>query len=77
MWRTRFRTVFILLLLILLIASAVFGVLTYWLGAKLPPVSGSGQGSEMPSWGVSGPETRSRVCDFGGKSLLSGHQSQE
>lgn len=40
MARIRFRVVFILLVLILLIASAIFGLLTYWLDRE-PPVSGS------------------------------------
>jgi hypothetical protein len=37
MLRTRFRIVFILLVLILLIVSALFGVLTYWLEAESLP----------------------------------------
>ena len=41
MARIRFRVVFILLVLILLIASAIFGLLTYWLDREPPPVSGS------------------------------------
>jgi len=41
MARIRFRVVFILLVLILLMASAIFGLLTYWLDKEPPPVSGS------------------------------------
>lgn len=47
MVRIRFRVVFILLVLILLIASAIFGLLTYWLDREPPPVSGSKWGSEI------------------------------
>lgn len=77
MSRIRIRTVFILLVLILLVASALFGLLTYWLDGALLPVSGSGRGSEMSTWNVFRPETESRVCGFGGKLLFSGHQSRE
>jgi flagellar basal body-associated protein FliL len=44
MSRTRFRIVFILLVLILLAASAVFGVLTYWLGADQTQPEGDDMG---------------------------------
>ncbi len=40
MSRIRFRIVFMLVILILLLASAVFGVLTYWLDGDPPPISG-------------------------------------
>jgi hypothetical protein len=38
--RVRARVVFILLVLILLVASALFAVLTYWLNGELLPASG-------------------------------------
>jgi hypothetical protein len=41
MSRTRFKVVLILLVLILLVASILFGVFTYWLEGELLPVSGS------------------------------------
>jgi hypothetical protein len=37
MWRTRYRIVFIFLVLILLTVSTLFGVLTYWLEAESLP----------------------------------------
>jgi hypothetical protein len=46
MSRLRYRILFLLLVLILLLASLIFGVLTYWLDAEGPssePVGG-GQG---------------------------------
>jgi hypothetical protein len=70
MWRTRFRIVFILLVLILLLASALFGVLTYWLGGRLPPVPGSRRGGEVLMWGMSRPEMDNRVGVFGRKTQL-------
>jgi len=39
MLRIRFGILFLLLVLILLLASFIFGVLTYWLGAESPPGS--------------------------------------
>lgn len=48
MFDIRFRIVFILLILILLAASALFGVLTYWLAEEGASDSPSGQGSEIP-----------------------------
>lgn len=41
----RFRVVFILLVLILLVVSLVFGLLTYWLGAEGPPAPAPSQGN--------------------------------
>ena len=52
MWRTRSRVVFILLILILLAASALFGLLTYGLDRDLSPVSGLREGDQMPLCGV-------------------------
>jgi hypothetical protein len=49
MSRFRFRIVFILLLIILLVVSALFGVLTYWLDPDAPPSSTPGQGSTQPA----------------------------
>jgi hypothetical protein len=49
MSRFRFRIVFILLLIILLVVSALFGVLTYWLDPDLPPTSTPGQGRLQPT----------------------------
>ncbi len=43
------RIVLILLVLILLAASAIFGVLTYWLGAEAAPASPTGQGRVAPA----------------------------
>ncbi len=45
---TKARIVLILLVLILLAASAIFGVLTYWLGAEAAPASPPGQGTAAP-----------------------------
>jgi hypothetical protein len=59
MSRLRFRVVFILLILILLIASALFGVLTYWLEGEPPPVSGSRGGEWALLCGVSRSEMKS------------------
>jgi len=64
MWRIRFGILFFLLVLILLLASFVFGVLTYWLGAESPPSSeptGSGQHEAqlVCSTGLLGPDGRS------------------
>jgi hypothetical protein len=55
MSRTRYGIVFILLVLILLIVSTLFGVLTYWLEAEsLPghsPTPGSKEGGDSLSIG--------------------------
>jgi DegV family protein with EDD domain len=58
MSRIRSRVVFILLVLILLLASALFGVLTYWLEGKLPPTSDFSGRGEMPC--AAGEPIRSR-----------------
>lgn len=49
MSRLRFRIVFILLLIILLAVSTLFGVLTYWLDPDATPTSTPGQGSTQPA----------------------------
>ena len=49
MSRSRFRVVFILLVLILLVASILFGLLTYWLSAETLPDSAPGQGWIVPA----------------------------
>lgn len=41
--------VLILLVLILLAASAIFGLLTYWLGAEAAPAPPPGQGTLLPA----------------------------
>lgn len=43
MLHARLRIVFILLVLILLVASIVFGVLTYWFGPEEPTAPDAGQ----------------------------------
>jgi len=48
MSRIRSRVVFILLILILLVASALFGLLTYWLDSDLSQVSSLREENEMP-----------------------------
>jgi hypothetical protein len=53
MLRTRFRIVFILLVLILLIVSALFGVLTYWLEAESLPRHSPDPGSTLEGDGLS------------------------
>jgi hypothetical protein len=53
MLRTRFRIVFILLVLILLIVSALFGVLTYWLEAESLPGHSPTPGSTEEGDGLS------------------------
>lgn len=50
MSRFNFRILFFLLVLILLLASFVFGVLTYWLGAESPssePAGGGRGGAQL------------------------------
>jgi hypothetical protein len=42
---TRFRVIFVLLILILLAASILFAVLTYWVGAEAEPGSVPSQGN--------------------------------
>jgi len=59
MCRSRFKTVFVLLVLILLAASALFGVLTYWLERALPPASVPRQGGKVPWHGAYRAETES------------------
>lgn len=49
MSHSRFRVVFILLVLILLMASILFGLLTYWLSAEALPASAPGQGWVVPA----------------------------
>ena len=44
MSRTKLRIVLILLALILVMATILSGLLTYWVGAATPPASGSGDG---------------------------------
>jgi hypothetical protein len=44
MSRSRFRIVFVLLVLILLVASVLFALLTYWLDAGGAAEPGTGQG---------------------------------
>jgi hypothetical protein len=46
--RTRFGVIFILLVVILLVVSALFGLLTYWLDAKTQPASTPDRGSMAP-----------------------------
>jgi len=46
--RLPFKIVFILLVLILLVASALFGLLTYWLGAEACKAPVSEQGGKEP-----------------------------
>jgi hypothetical protein len=53
MLRTRFRIVFILLVLILLIVSTLFGVLTYWLEAESLPRHAPTPGSTEEGNGLS------------------------
>ncbi len=48
MSRARFGIVFILLILILLVVSTLFGVLTYWLDAEVLSTPAPGQGSMAP-----------------------------
>jgi uncharacterized SAM-binding protein YcdF (DUF218 family) len=45
MLHMRLRIVFVLLVLILLVVSILFGVLTYWLDAEEPPALDPGQES--------------------------------
>jgi hypothetical protein len=47
MSRISFRVLFLLLVLILLLASFLFGVLTYWLDAGSPPSSGPMDGGRL------------------------------
>jgi hypothetical protein len=49
MSRTRFRVVFLLLVLILLAASILSGLLTYGLGMDEPPASTPGGGGKAPN----------------------------
>jgi hypothetical protein len=51
MSRTRFKVVLILLVLILLVASILFGVFTYWLEGELLPGSDAAgaRGTDRPS----------------------------
>jgi hypothetical protein len=48
MSRNRFGIVFILLVLILLVVSTLFGVLTYWLDAEAVSPPSPGQGGMLP-----------------------------
>jgi hypothetical protein len=48
MSRIRFRILFILLVLILLVVSTLFGLLTYWLDAQVLPAATPGRGSMQP-----------------------------
>jgi len=47
----RFRIVLLLLVLILLVVSALFGVLTYWLDGEVQSSSPPGQESGRPAGG--------------------------
>jgi hypothetical protein len=49
MLRIRFRVVFILLILILLAASILFGLLTYGLDTEMPPDPAPDDGGEAPA----------------------------
>lgn len=49
MSRSRFRVVLILLVLILVVASILFGVLTYGLAGEEPPASDSGRSGRTPA----------------------------
>jgi len=49
MSHTRYKVVFILLVLILLVASTLFGLLTYWVNAEVLPASAPGQGGMVPA----------------------------
>lgn len=70
MSRVRFRVVFILLVLLLLIASAVFGLLTYWLDEKALPVSGVRGESEIRLCRASRFEGEGQVISFRDKFAL-------
>lgn len=48
MWHRRTAVVFILLVLILLGASILFGLLTYWLSAEVLPAFSPDQGRPVP-----------------------------
>jgi len=48
MRRIRLAVVFLLLVLILLLSSLLFGVLTYWPSAKAPPTFTPNQGGMVP-----------------------------
>ena len=64
MSRTRFRIVFILLVLILLIVSTLFGVLTYWLEAESLPGHSPTPGSTEEADGLSSGSCRGGVLDL-------------
>jgi hypothetical protein len=65
MSRTRFRIVFILLVLILLIVSTLFGVLTYWLEAESLPGHSPSPGSKEGGDGLSSGSHREWQLDLG------------
>ena len=48
MLRIRYRTLFVLLVLILLVVSLIFGLLTYWLEPELLTDPGPGLGNTAP-----------------------------
>jgi hypothetical protein len=60
----RFRIVFILLVLILLIVSTLFGVLTYWLEAENLPRHSPTPGSTEEGDGLSSGVYRESPLDF-------------
>jgi hypothetical protein len=64
MSRTRYRIVFILLVLILLIVSTLFGVLTYWLEAGSLPRHSPTPSSTEEGDGLSSGLYRERPLDL-------------
>jgi len=60
MSRTKLRIVLILLALILVMATVLSGLLTYWVGAATPPASGSRDGEA----GQMLPLVRSTLAGF-------------
>ena len=64
MSRTRYRIVFILLVLILLIVSTLFGVLTYWLEAEGLPRHSPTPGSTEEEEGLSSRFHRGGVLEL-------------
>jgi hypothetical protein len=62
MLRIRYRTLFVVLILILLIVSLIFGLLTYWLEPELSTDPGPGLGSMTP-WGLGASHAgRTALC---------------
>jgi len=64
MSRSRYRIVFILLVLILLIVSTLFGVLTYWLEAESLPRHSPTPSSTEEGDGLSSGSHRGGVLDL-------------